>query len=116
MEITFELLPQAVTVLTKEVEEIKRLLLEKSNESKPQPDRWLDLNELVLYDPEKRTKPTFYGYVLRRTVPFHKNGKKLIFLKSEIDAWLMQGRVKTSTEIASEADLYIKRKGLHNGK
>jgi predicted DNA-binding transcriptional regulator AlpA len=116
MEITFELLPQAVTALTNEVREIKRLLLEKSNEPQPEPDRWFDLNELVEYDPEKRTKPTFYGYIGQKVIPYHKRGKKLLFLKSEIDTWLMQGKRKTFAETASEADTYINEKGPSNGR
>src|SRR5664279_5268191 len=103
-EITFESLPKAVTLLFDKLSNIERILLEKSNELQPQSDSWLDLNELVKYDPEKRTKPTFYGYVGDASIPFHKRGKKLIFLKSEIDAWLKDGRRRTLAETAMEAD------------
>lgn len=51
-------------------------------------DKWFTLNELVDYDPEKRAKQTFYGLVSRGAIPYHKRGKKLTFLKSEIDFWL----------------------------
>ncbi|WP_422091081.1 helix-turn-helix domain-containing protein [Tenacibaculum ovolyticum] len=71
---------------------------------------WFDLNDLVKYDPEKRTKPTFYGYVHQGSIPYHKRGKKLIFLKSEIDEWLKSGRVKTNSEIKKMADNYISSK------
>lgn len=70
-------------------------------------DRWFDLAELVAYDPEKRTKPTFYGYVSTGAIPYHKRGKKLIFLKSEIDSWLKKGRKRTLEEIATDADKLI---------
>ena len=75
--------------------------------TQPEPDRWFDLNELIEYDPEKRTKPTFYGYVHRNEIPYHKRGKKLLFLKSEIDEWLKSGRKKTFQEISKEADNYL---------
>lgn len=75
-------------------------------------DQWFDLNELVEYDPEKRTKPTFYGYIHRGEIPYHKRGKKLTFLKSEIDEWLKSGRRKTNSEIEDEAESYLKKKGL----
>lgn len=115
--LTFDLLPKAVTQLCEDMADVKRYLLEQSNDSQPSPDRWFDLNELVSYDPEKRSKPTFYGYVHERTIPFHKRGKKIIFLKSEIDFWLKQGRKKTLSESAAEADQYLsKKKGLYNGK
>jgi hypothetical protein len=111
-ELTYNDLPQAVTQLYNKLENIERLLLEKSTTAHPQPESWFDLNELVKYDPERRTKPTFYGYIHRREIPFHKRSKKVVFLKSEIDSWLMQGRKKTFAETASEADKYLlKRKG-----
>jgi excisionase family DNA binding protein len=78
-------------------------------------DRWLDLNELIAFDPEKRSKSTIYAYVLRREIPFHKNGKKLLFLKSEIENWLLGGRKKTSSEITSDAIVALKQ-SKSNGK
>jgi hypothetical protein len=48
-------------------------------------------------------------------IPVHKGGKKLRFLKSEIDNWIKQGRKKTLAETASEAESYLKKKGGNNG-
>lgn len=107
---TFEQLPKAFTHLTNEVSEIKRLLLEKSNEQPTETDRWFDLNELCIYHPDKPSKPTVYGWVNAGTIPVHKGGKKLRFLKSEIDSFLRQGRKKTLAETASEADTYLQTK------
>ena len=106
MELQFNDLPKAISQILEKVDCLERLLLLMSKEV-PQTDRWLDLNELVQYDPEKRTKPTFYGYIHRMEIPFHKRGKKLIFLKSEIDNWLKHGRRKTISEIGQEANTYI---------
>jgi Helix-turn-helix domain len=72
--------------------------------------QWLDLNELVKYDPEKRCKATFYGYRANGSIPFHKRGKKLIFLKSEIDHWLKNGRVKTVSEIEEETENQLSKR------
>jgi excisionase family DNA binding protein len=113
--LTLETLPKAFTHLTHEVSEIKRLLLEKSNEQPTEADRWFDLNELCIYHPDKPSKPTVYGWVNAGTIPVHKGGKKLRFLKSEIDFFLKQGRKKTFLESATEADTYIKKKGGNNG-
>jgi excisionase family DNA binding protein len=118
MEMTFEQLPKAFTNLTNEVSEIKRLLLEKSN--KPiETDRWLNLNELCIYHPDRPQKPTVYGWVNAKSIPVHKSGKKLRFLKSEIDTWLKQGKKKTLAEtesdISKETDAHLltllKKKG-----
>jgi len=110
--LTLETLPKAFTHLTNEVSEIKRLLLEKSYQSQPtETDRWFDLKELCIYHPDKPSKPTVYGWVNAGTVPVHKGGKKLRFLKSEIDSWLRLGKKKTLAETASEAETYLKSKG-----
>ncbi len=109
-DLTLETLPKAFTHLTNEVSEIKRLLLEKSNEQPTETDQWFDLNELCNYHPDKPSKPTVYGWVHFGTIPCHKGGKKLRFFKSEIDEWLKQGKKKTFAETASEADLYLKKR------
>jgi excisionase family DNA binding protein len=112
--LTLETLPKAFSHLTNEVSEIKRLLLEKSNEHPAETERWFDLNELCTYIPDKPSKPTVYGWVNAGSIPVHKGGKKLRFLKSEIDSWLKQGRRKTLAEITSEAEANLKRKGGKN--
>lgn len=113
--LTLETLPKAFTHLTNEVSEIKRLLLEKSNEQPTETDRWFDLNQFCEYHPDKPSKATAYGWVSAGTIPVHKGGKKLRFLKSEIDSWLKQGRKKTLAETATEAENYLKKKGGNNG-
>lgn len=110
-QLTFENLPKAFTNLANEVSEIRRLLLLKGNEQPTETDRWFDLSELCNYHPDKPSKPTVYGWVNAGTIPVHKGGKKLRFLKSEIDNFLKQGRKKTLAEVASEADTYLKGKG-----
>jgi len=113
--LTLETLPKAFSQLSNEVSEIKRLLLEKSNEQLTEPDRWFGLNELCNYHPDKPSKPTVYGWVNAGAIPVHKGGKKLRFLKSEIDNWLKQGRKKTLAETAIEAENYLNKKGCNNG-
>jgi hypothetical protein len=85
-------------------------------EELPYPDRWFDLDELCNYLPDKPAKATVYGYIHFGKIPYHKGQKKLRFLKSEIDTWLKEGKRKTFAETASEADEYINKKGLNNGK
>lgn len=78
--------------------------------SKPtteQPEQWLDLNDLIKYDPEKRTKSTWYSKISRNELPYYKRGKKIYFLKSEIDEWLKQGKCKSNAEIDAESEAYL---------
>ena len=88
-----------------------------ADELKPSPqsseDRWFDIDELSNYLPGRPVKQTIYGYVSKGEIPFHKTGKRLAFLKSEIDRWLQSKRRKTREDIKAEAQKYIneKRKG-----
>ena len=83
-----------------------------------QSDRWLDLNELIQYDPEKRTKPTWYSKISRNEVPHYKRGKKIYFLQSEIDEWLKQGKCKSNAEVEREAEAHLSnhKKALRHEK
>lgn len=44
-------------------------------------------------------KPTMYGYVCNRIIPFIKKGKKLYFEQKELDAWLLEGRKSTRKQL-----------------
>ncbi len=91
---------------------IKKVLRTQQAERPTETDSWFDLKELCFYHPDKPSKPTVYGWVNAGIIPVHKGGKKLRFLKSEIDNWLMQGRKKTLSETANEAENYLlKKKG-----
>lgn len=106
--LTFDQLPKAVTMLRKEVSELKRLLIEKQEQpTTEQPEQWLDLTDLIKYDPEKRTKPTWYSKISRNEIPHYKRGKKVYFLKSEIDEWLKQGKRKSNAEIEADSNTYL---------
>jgi len=89
-----------------------------SNSIKPaDTERWLNIDELCQYHPDKPSKNTVYSWVHAGTIPVHKGGKRLRFLKSEIDSFLLQGRKQTRAEIEAESmterDTYLmaKRKG-----
>ena len=104
--LTLEKLPIAISFLTQEVKEVKALLMESPTDLQHiNADQWLSLTELCIYHPDKPTKHTVYQWVHTRKVPVHKSGKKLRFLKSEIDQWLKLGKKKTYAEVQSEARL-----------
>ena len=84
-------------------------------------ERWMNLDELCQYHPDKPSKNTAYGWVHAGSIPVHKGRKKLRFLKSDIDRWLMQGRKQTTAEIEAESkaerDTYLtaKKRGVSPG-
>lgn len=46
--------------------------------------------------------PTIYGLVHRRRIPSYRQGKKLYFLRSEILAWIKDGRRATIQEMLDD--------------
>lgn len=107
--LTFEQLPQAVSLLIDEVKELKSLL-QVNNKDVEQPDRWFNLQELREYLPDRPARQTVYGWIGQRAIPYHKKGKKLQFLKSEIDSWLKTDKRKTAAELHAEALAYVNSK------
>jgi len=77
----------------------------------PNKDEWFNIGELCKYLPDKPAKNTVYGWVSKRLIPYHKKGKSLSFLKSEIDGWLKDGlRITASQmtkEIAEDTDSFL---------
>ena len=71
-------------------------------------ETWFNLQELCDYLPDKPAKPTVYAWVNQGIVPYHKGGKKLRFLKSEIDEWLKQGKQESRSEINKGMDQFLR--------
>jgi len=111
--ITFEQLPQAVTKLIEEVSEVKKIVSENSN-AMEQPERFLTIEEAAKF--LDLTVPTVYAKVSRGELPVMKRGKRLYFSDIELVEYLKAGRKKTNAEIDAEAETYLKKKGLNNGK
>ena len=91
---------------------IENLLLElkhpeKSKSTNSESEAWFNVEQLQNYLPDKPARATIYGWVHTLNIPFHKGGKKLRFLKSEIDNWLLQGKRQTRDQIALDAKSYM---------
>ena len=116
--LTFDKLPEAVTMLTKEVSELKRLLIEKQEQpTTDQTEQLLTIDEVATL--LHLTKPTVYSKVSKNELPgVCKQGKRLYFDRQTIIDWIKQGRKKSNAEIEQEAEAYLlnNKKGLNNGK
>lgn len=74
---------------------------------------WFDVQGLREYIPSHPSIQTIYGWCSAGIIPYHKagtNGKQNIFLKAEIDKWLLTRGRKSDAMIAQEAEEYIKSK------
>jgi excisionase family DNA binding protein len=112
-EMTFEKVPLAIAWLILEVKGLKQAVLQavRNPEDKRELDGWMNIDGLIDYLPDKPAKATVYGWVSERKIPHHKGGKKLRFLKSEIDAWLSGEKRKSEMELEADAAKYLTQKG-----
>lgn len=109
-QITFDQLPAVVFELKENIANLNALLRSQSTQSPPPSDCWFSIQELSDYLPGKPAQTTIYGYVQHREIPFSRQGRRLIFLKSEIDSWLKSRHVKT----ISELEVVVKERQKNN--
>ncbi len=111
---SFNDIPQVLGNIVKRLEEIGKKVDQLQPVESTEKDAWFNIQELCSYLPSHPTSKTVYGWTSARIIPFHKNGKNISFLKSEIDLWLHDGKRKSHSEIAIEAEKYVnsKRKGV----
>ena len=111
--LTFDKLPQAVTLLFDKLSNIEKMLLENHNNSQSTNDELLTIQQAGAY--LNLSVPTMYGLTQRAEVPFMKKSKRLYFSKAELLDWLQKGKRKTLAETANEANNYLnKKKGGFN--
>ena len=97
--ITFEQLPQAISLLHEKMNRIERLLAEQH----PPQETEAILNVSQAAALLHLSVATLYTKVSGRDIPFSKRGKRLYFRRSELEEWVRQGRRKTVSEIRQEA-------------
>jgi len=107
--ITFEQLPAAITLLTKEVNEIKQLLILSKTVHEPElQDTLLNIQQAAKF--LNLAVPTIYSKVSKRELPSIKCGKKLYFSQTELMDWVKEGKRKSFEEINTAADSYFNNK------
>ena len=112
--ITFEDLPKAMTWMMDKLNELTSKVDNINNQSVlPQTNQWMNLKELCEYLPYHPAEQTVYGWTSCHQIPFHKRGKRIMFLKSEIDTWLHDGKIKSQKELEAEAAQFLKSKRNH---
>ena len=109
--ITFEDLPKAMSWMMDKLNKLDSKIDGLNNIPQIRPaDQWMNLKELCEYLPSHPAEQTVYGWTSCHQIPFHKRGKRIMFLKSEIDAWLHDGKRKSQKELAEEAAQFINAK------
>lgn len=91
-------------------------LLAQNTSQSPTPSvsakRILTVDELAAY--LSTAKQTIYGWVHHKKIPYHKQptGRKIYFLKEEIDKWLTANPRSTNSEIEAQAKQHIEAQKL----
>lgn len=75
----------------------------KASESEDEEERLLNVREAARYLGD--AVATLYGRTSKNEIPFYKRGKKVYFKKSELLAWIEEGRVKSQSQIMDETAL-----------
>jgi len=72
--------------------------------SSPQPTdnspRYFNIKEASDYT--MQAVQTLYAKCSQKTIPYIKRGRRLLFLKSDLDKWLLEGRHRTKEEIRAD--------------
>lgn len=71
----------------------------------------MDVTEAQKYIPSHPAVQTIYGWTSNGQIPYHKIGKRIYFVKSELDDWLSNGQHKSDDDLRKEAEEYVKRHG-----
>ncbi len=84
---------------------IKKNLGAHFNSNKNEGDTYLNVTEAAAF--LNLAKQTLYGFTSQSQIPFIKRAKRLLFKKSDLEKWLMEGRCKSISELEND---------LKNGK
>lgn len=69
----------------------------------------MDVTAAQKYIPGHPAIQTIYGWTSNGNIPYHKIGKRIYFVKSELDEWLSRDQHKSEDDLCKEAEEYVKR-------
>ena len=109
--LTFEQLPSAVRTLTKEVSELKQLIITTADRKIINvPEQPINIKEAAIV--LGLAVPTIYSKASKGELPYMKRGKRLYFSRTELLEYIKGGKRKSSAEIDAEADAYLFNKKI----
>lgn len=104
--ISFNDLPDAVTELTRKVDELYKVINKVQQQETA--DHFLTVEQTAEF--LTLSVPTIYSKVSRRELPYMKRGKRLYFARKDLEVYLQGGRVKTVVELEAEAGNHLNRR------
>ena len=114
-KLTFDELPSAVSLITKELGELKQLLLQKQfHTSSAQQDGLLNTEEAAKF--LKLAVSTIYNPSSKGELPVMKRGKRLYFSTADLNDYVRQGLRRSNDQIELDAIEHLsqmKLRGTH---
>lgn len=114
---TFEMIPMLMAnllednkILSAKLDAINRKISASVGNSKDD-DQRMDVTEAQKYIPGHPDVQTIYGWTSNNMIPYHKVGKRIYFVKSELDAWLSKEQHKSQEDLRKEAEEYVNNRG-----
>lgn len=87
---------------------IRKVLSEKTSPPPiPPPEKPFSIKEAAQY--LGLAEQTLYGYTSNGTIPFIKKSRRVMFIKSDLDSWMQEGRKLT----VNEKKLKLKEEGKY---
>ena len=110
---TFDMIPMLMAnllednkILSAKLDDISKKISAVNKNSKDD-DRRMDVTEAQKYIPGHPAVQTIYGWTSNNMIPYHKVGKRIYFVKSELDAWLLKEGHKSQDDLRREAEEYV---------
>lgn len=112
--ITFEQLPQAVSMLIEKVglltDKVDKMLV-KTPQQDGEGHNLLSLKDVAAL--LGKSSSTIYSMTSDKRIPYHKRGNKLYFFEDEIIGWIEQGG---TSGVTNEREINRRLEELRNGK
>lgn len=102
-------------IIIERLDNIEKILLEMlkkdiSNSQVSDSEEIMTVDQVAVY--LSLSKPTIYGKCSAREIPCFKTGKRVYFMKSEINEWLKTGKRETAFELRQQAAEWIRKHPL----
>ena len=101
---------EGIKVLVEQITENIKKVLNLSNSATE--DVFMNIDETAKLI--NLAKPSIYGLVHQNKIPYHKKGKRLYFLKSQIIDWLKSGKKDSKDDTETKANEYLMKNQLFN--
>lgn len=117
---TFDMIPMMMAnllednrILSAKIDALNKKISMAAPVTKKDDNERMDVTEAQNYIPGHPAVQTIYGWTSSGIIPYHKIGKRIYFVKSELDKWLSNGQHKSEDILSKEAEEYVKRHPKH---